>query len=326
MKPEDALEPPGARRRRARPRRLRRRPAGLRDRADRPRLAPSSCSSGRSSSPTRPRALDAARSARRSRGSSALLLRGLRQYFTSSTSQQTRFNLHVARPGRRARGPAVERAGSASCDGPRVIVHQVLSGAGPVDAVTTQALRVPGAASRRGAGAATTSRAHRPAHRRAGRAAARARRRRRTTTLLHPLLGLRAAAARACSSCPSARCCSPTTSRRRGGSGTTSRRSRSSARSAASSCPSSPPRCDVVAGVSAYNAARARAPTASSRSSSTRRTSARPRRAGPGRPADAAVRRAPRAAQAPGRAHPPASRSCAATACPTRGCASSASR
>ena len=65
-----------------------------------------------------------------------MLLRGLQQYFNELTAQQTRFNLHLLvhvaeledRRARRCRGADAT-----------VIVHQVLSGAGPVDAVTSQA-------------------------------------------------------------------------------------------------------------------------------------------------------------------------------------------
>ena len=75
----------------------------------------------------------------------------LRQYFREQNSQQTRFNLNVLirlaeledrvarlEEARRAAAPRPRRAAGRRA-GRRVRVHQVLSGAGPYDAVTTQA-------------------------------------------------------------------------------------------------------------------------------------------------------------------------------------------
>ena len=223
LKPEDALaaaRAAAARRRAAR--RLRRRPRGLR-RSSRPTAV------------TREQLLewaviepDLERScARRAAlgapdhlGSSGCCCAACASTTTSSSPSRRASTSTLAGLRRRARGPRRAR----SSGGRRVtVVHQVLSGAGPLDAVTNAGARASAGCSPTGAGAARDVAARdRPAHERRVAPLTRSRRPRRRAAL--PLLGLRAAAARACSTLPQPQAAALAQRHaRRAGSGTTSR-------------------------------------------------------------------------------------------------------
>ena len=139
--PEDALDRAReALRAAARGRRLSGRAAARR----RPRRPPSrgaSCSSGRSSSPT-PHVLRSTRAhGAPITAAKRLLRRALGQYHGELIANQTRFNLtllaHLERIEARMEALEAPRPGDET---PRsVIVHQLLSGAGPRDAITAEA-------------------------------------------------------------------------------------------------------------------------------------------------------------------------------------------
>ena len=124
------------------------------------------------------------------------LARALRQYNAQVLAQQSRFNLmltmHVAQlsdPGDAPRG--ARRRHSRRGPPPAVIVHQVLSGAGPLRRRDRRGARVPPLLRGLGLGRARCRGVHRPAHgsprRRAGHAGSRAR-----GSAARALLGLRA--------------------------------------------------------------------------------------------------------------------------------------
>ena len=131
--------------------------AGFDDRADRPRLDRAAARVGGHRARPRPRALDAPAGARRSPWAKRALVRVLRQYLARAASRSRRASTSTL-----AVDAELDGAGRAARSGgaARVIVHQVLSGAGPVDAVTTQALALPRALHAPGAGAGATSRSH----------------------------------------------------------------------------------------------------------------------------------------------------------------------
>ena len=206
----------------------------------------------------------------------------MRQYLRELQSQQTRFNLNVLirvaeLEDRVAR--LEERAGDAPARPSRALnVHQILSGAGPYDAVTTQALAFRDLFGGVGLGRARRRRGDRPAHRRPDRAAAHARRARRRRAA-RALLGVRAEAARGARAAAAQAAHLAQHHARALVLGPRPAGRRSSARSGASSCRSSPPRpTSPPASRSTTRASSAR--TRSSRSSSTRPGSdaARPRR------------------------------------------------
>ena len=207
------------------------------------------------------------------------------------------------------------------------VVHQVLSGAGPVDAVTRAGAGLPASVRGRGAGAATTSPAHidpRIAARVA--AAASSSRPAPATTAADPLLGLRAAAARRARRAAAQGAAVP---QRHAGALVLGPRAddRGAVRARAPAAAGRSPRaCDVVAGVSAVQRRRAGLRARACRDPAVDPTRWAAGRREPAGAADAAVRRPAGAAQAPGRADPRCSRCCAATGCPTRGSCWSASR
>ena len=255
-----------------------------------------------------------------------LLLRGLQQHFNELTSQQTRLQPPRARPRRRARGPRaapVEERAAAEPARDRPPGPQRRR---PARRGHRPGAALPGAVPILGLGGRGRRRPHRPADRqaRAGRCG------RWTPAVDDTLLLIHYSAyaprlRRVLELRRTARCCSPTTSR-------PARWFWDYEPTIAIHCalgrrqlPEYAAACDVVAGVSAFNAARARLrhrhpdplrPT--------RLAAADDGTDGSGR--RAALRRAAWRRTSARTSSSAWSRSCVATGCPTRRCASSASR